>query len=291
MAEVRNEWVDLALHKGPEIDKEEAEAGVKWLYYSANLKEPEVVFVDGPKDFTEKLGIRDSVGASVGDSVRASVGDSVWDSVRASVSWSSLAYDADWGAWYEYWKKIKVIDHEKANKYIGYLRSGAFFVMFFEKKAFVMCRPTQVEQDERKRLHSLTGPALAFKDGTEIYKINGVGFEKDLWERVAGGKLAAQEVFALENMEQRRIAYELMDKKKMLELGAETLDEVKDDGYGNPMKVISFSVKGFDQPFLFLNCFCPSTGREYFLQTDEKTCVAAKNKSFGLEEVSWIKEW
>ena len=326
MSQVRDEWINIALHKGPDIDKEECEAGVKWLYYSASLKEPEVVFVDGPKDFAEKLGVKasvwasvwasvrasvgdsvcdsvwasvrasvgDSVGASVWDSVGASVCDSVWasvcDSVRASVrasvgdsvSWCSLSYDSDWAAFYDFYNKIEIVDQEKANKYIGFLKTGAFYTLFFEKKAFVFSRPVRVEQDERKRLHSIIGPALSFKDGTEIYKINGVLFEKELWAKIVKGEILAKEVFAIENMEQRRIAYELMDKRKMLELpDLKVLDLVVDDGYGTPMKVISFKVKEFDKPFMFLNCFCPSTGREYFLQTDKETCADAKMGSFG----------
>lgn len=51
--EVADEWIDIALHQ-KNFDKEELEAGVKWLYYVSNLKEPEVVFIDGPKDFAKK---------------------------------------------------------------------------------------------------------------------------------------------------------------------------------------------------------------------------------------------
>lgn len=77
MPEVRDEWINLALHK-QDYDKEEIEASVKWLYYASNLKEPKVIIVEGPKDFSKVFSA--SVGDSVGDSVGASVRDSVWDS-------------------------------------------------------------------------------------------------------------------------------------------------------------------------------------------------------------------
>jgi hypothetical protein len=48
------------------------------------------------------------------------------------------------------------------------------------------------------------------------------------------------------------------------------------------MKVISFEIDGFDTPFYYLNCFCPSTKREYFIETRETDCWKAKQKSFGL---------
>ena len=70
MPVVRDEWINIALHVGSTIDKEEVEAGVKWMYYSSNLKEPKVVFVKSPKDFAKKI--------------KASVGASVWDSDSVS---------------------------------------------------------------------------------------------------------------------------------------------------------------------------------------------------------------
>ena len=283
---VRDEWIDIALRK-TNFDKEELEAGVKWLYYSSNLKEPKVVFVEGPKDFSKKL--LSKKWASVGASVRASVGASVWD----SVSWCSLAYDSDWASWYDFYNKIGVINHDKANQYIGYLKAGAFYVMMFEKKCFVMKRPVVIEQNERKQLHSTKGPALVFADGVKVYKLNGVTFEKKWWTKVVKDKFSPEEIFAIDNLEHRRIAYEYMDKTKMKKLkDFKVLDETI-DVYKNPMKVISFSVKNVEEPLKYLNVFCPTTGREYFIGTAEDKCNQAKAKSFGFkeEEIEFIQEW
>jgi hypothetical protein len=291
MSEVRDNWIDLALHK-TNFDKEEIEAGVKWIYYSANLKEPKVIFVDGPKDFAKKFSasVRASVRASVGDSVRASVGDSV----RDSVSYMCLSGDSEDASYMEYWNKIGIYKDEdkKLEKYLGYLKLGVWYAFFFEKVAFIMRRPTVVKQNERKQLHSTDGPALAFKDGTKLYMLNGVQFDKKWFDKIVGDKMTPQQIFAIDNTEHRRIAYEFMDKTKMKNLkGLKVLDEVKDDGYGYKMKVISFEVKNIDEPLKYLNCFCPSTGREYFLGTNKDTCLEAKNALFGLSEVEYIKEW
>ena len=278
----RDEWINLALHEH-KYDKEEMEAGVKWLYYISNLKEPKVVIVNGPKDFSKKLW--DSVGASVRDSVR----DSVWD----SVSWTSLCGDAEFGAWYEYWKESKIIkQQEKAEKYIGYLKSGAFYTLFFEKVAFVMIRPTIVKQDDRKRLHSEEGPALAFSDGTEIYKLHGVKFEKEWWEKIVNDTMTPEEIFAIDNLEHRRIAYEYMDKTKMKQLKDYKILDEQIDEKGNQMKIISFKVKGIDEPIKYYNCICPTTKREYFVGTDKDTCQEAKLTSFGLDDDNqFVNEW
>jgi hypothetical protein len=45
---------------------------------------------------------------------------------------------------------------------------------FLEHVCFVCERPTQDERDEHARLNCETGPALAFKDGFELYSWHGV---------------------------------------------------------------------------------------------------------------------
>ena len=311
MYEIRDEWINLSLRG--KIDKEEVESGVKWIYYASNLKEPEVVFVEGPEDFVKKLGVgssvRSSVRSSVWASVRSSVWDSVWDSVGSSVSdsvrssvWDSvgssvsymcLSCDAEFGAWYEFYKNIGIVNNEKINKYIGYLKGGVFYAMFFEKKAFIMCPPQYVEQDDRKRLHSEKQAAFIFKDGTELYMIHGVKFEKEWWSKIVNDELSPEEILAIDNMEHRRIAWEYMNKKKLEGLKHfKVLDEVENDGKGYKMRIVQFIHPDVGE-IRYYNCFCPTTGREYYIGTEETTCLKAKTKSFGLEEIEFmpVNEW
>ena len=136
--------------------------------------------------------------------------------------------------------------------------------------------------------------ALEFSDGTGLYCLHGVNFEKKWWDKIVNDKMSSEEIFAIDNLEHRRIAYEFMNKTKMKRLkDYKILDEVKDDSYGYPMKVISFTVKNVTEPLKYLNVFCPSTGREYFIGTAEDKCEQAKAKSFGFNsnELQFIKEW
>jgi hypothetical protein len=117
---IKNFWLDYIFSCKNSINKEQAKIGIDFIYNLANLKQPQVIYVESPigcqianlylkeylklkpellKDKITSVGasMRDSVGDSVEDSVeasvrasvwasvRASVGDSVWDSVRASV--------------------------------------------------------------------------------------------------------------------------------------------------------------------------------------------------------------
>jgi hypothetical protein len=132
---------------------------------------------------------------------------------------------------------------------------------------------------------------LAINNEKIRYFINRVAFDKQLFNSIRLGELSAQQVFAITNMEQRRVAYEKMDKIKMADLpGLIVLAESKDK-YGNAQRIISFNVEGFNQPFLFYHCICPSTGREYYLETKQKTCDAAKAMSFGIKDIEFTEEW
>lgn len=125
-----------------------------------------------------------------------------------------------------------------------------------------------------------------------VYRMNGVMFDKPLFDKVRHDELTAFEVLAITNMEQRRIAYEHMNKMKMKELpNFKVIHEVKNDGCGYPMKIISFALDGFDTSFYFLDCFCPSTGREYMLETRQTDCWKAKAKSFGFDSIKFDEEY
>ena len=177
--------------------------------------------------------------------------------------------------------------YRKVNESVNYIWPNRNFVM-------VCARPTKIERDGRGRLHSLTGMAIQYPDGWGLYMIHGVKFDKVWWEKIASGKMSPDEVFSIDNVEHRRIAYECMDKTKMKSLkDFKVLDEVKDDGYGHPMKVISFTVQNMKEPLKFFNCFDNSTDREYFLGTDKDKCSEAKASLIGLsdDEVEWVKEY
>ena len=70
------------------------------------------------------------------------------------------------------------------------------------------------------------------------------------------------------------------------------LDE-KIDEKGKQMKILSFTIQKMKEPLKFYNCFCPSSGREYFIGTDKNTCQEAKAAcwGFGSEEIKFVEEW
>ncbi|KAB0668970.1 hypothetical protein F6V30_14125 [Oryzomonas sagensis] len=177
--------------------------------------------------------------------------------------------------------------YRKVCESVNYIWPNRDFVM-------VCARPTRAEKDNQGRLHSLSDMAIKYPDGWGLYFIHGVRFDDvNLWRSISDGSISAPQVFAIDNMEQRRVAYEVMDKSKMAGLdGLEVIHEVADDGHGYPMRIVSFKLPGIRQPFRYLNCHCPSGGREYYLETQEKDCWKAKAASFGLPaDVEWSAEY
>jgi hypothetical protein len=149
-----------------------------------------------------------------------------------------------------------------------------------------------INRDDRGRLHSEKEMSIQYPDGWGLYYLHGVKFEKKWWEKIVNDQMSPEEIFAIDNLEHRRIAYEYMDKTKMKQLkDYKVLDHVDDDGHGYQMNIISFTVKGIEEPLKYLNCFCSTTGREYYLGTDKDKCWEAKNASFGLKDVEWVDEW
>jgi hypothetical protein len=126
------------------------------------------------------------------------------------------------------------------------------------------------------------------------YKISGIVFEKEWFDKIRKDQLSPEEVFAIDNVEHRRIAYEYMDKAKMQQLkDFKVLDEKK-DGCGKMMRVVSFTVQNMKKPLVFYHCIDASTNREYWLQMDGyKKCDEAKAGLWGLsaKDIRFVEEW
>src|SRR3990167_4278396 len=154
---------------------------------------------------------------------------------------------------------------------------------------------TKFENKGYVYLNSLTSllENTKFENQGYVY-LKGVKFDDKSWiHKIVNDTLTAEEVFAIDNVEHRRVAYEFMDKSKMKALKDYKVLDEKVDKKGNPMKILSFTIQNMKTPLKFYNCICPSSKREYFIGTEHDTCEEAKAQCWGFkaEEVEFVNEW
>jgi len=66
-------------------------------------------------------------------------------------------------------------------------------------------------------MHSVTGPAITFKDGWRLWYVNGVNFSEEDFNKFILGKPKAEEILAIENIEQRAAVIDTIGYGYMLE--------------------------------------------------------------------------
>jgi len=313
-------------------NRKEATKAVQNLYISAGFEKPIVIYGKSPfqtavmvamckilfkdrviKDDSQlrsqlrsqldsqlRSQLYSQLGSQLGSQLRSQLGsqlDSQLGSQLKNINsdWWLVVYWLIWAGWYTFGQYIGVKFDNKILKIFMDFVMNVLFIIPYKGIAFVSETPTQISF-ENQRLSNKTEPAIKYASGgqDDLYFLGGVRFEKEWHDKIVNDKMSPEEIFAIDNLEHRRIAYEYMDKTKMKSLkDYKVLDEVKDDGYGYPMKVISFTVKNVNEPLKYLNVFCNSSGREYYLGTSENTCWQAKAKSFGFNsnDIEWIEEW
>lgn len=295
-----------------ELDKKRGLEAVMKTYDLFGLKRPtKVVWC---KDIFDKK-FEDSAW-SAGSARNAWSAGSVWSARSARSAWSAGSAGSVWSAG---WTALDddfdwfVMEHEyilnpdkecpinnNDRKYLEYskllmeaMEYGIGYRVEWEDTLYLVPTPL-VKIDERNRFHSTKAPAIRWKGGAEFYYFSGVNFEKDLWTKIVKNKLSAEYILTkIENVEQRRIAWELMDKSKIKKLkGLKVLDRQK-DGKGKVMRIITFTVKGFDTPFYFYEGIDASTSRKYYLETDKKTVWEAKAGFVGFspDEIEYKNEY
>ncbi len=315
----------VALRQKYVFDKQKIRSILQKVYKVFDFPMPRIVWCVDITDerFLEAAGAAGAAGAArAAWSARAArAAWSAWAAGAARAAWSARAARAAWAAWSaraaraagaagaaasDYDFDYLVFEHKFLQTNKGnendkkFLQAGMLFLeakeegmgYFSEKDGILyVCPNPIISLNPQLRYHSTKKPAIYWKNGLEIYYLNGVNFEKELWKKVTSRGVRAKDVFVIQNLEQRRAAYEIMDKTKMKALKNYTvLDEAKDD-FGKPMKIISFMVDGYDKPFIYYQCVDATTEREYFMETEKMKCWEAKEASFGLRDVEWVKEW
>lgn len=167
---------------------------------------------------------------SMADDINASVAEQLGVPVRAfesssrSVMWPQWLYgtqDVGWLSWCDYWHRGG--DLPELPPLVPLLERTGWSIAWSD--LFVTGEPpNQVNVDSLDRAHNSEGPAIAWSDGYEIYALESVAVDKDMFELDAAG------ILQIENVEQRRVMRSWYGPKFMEELGAVELDRADDVG-------------------------------------------------------------
>jgi hypothetical protein len=102
--------------------------------------------------------------------------------------------------------------------------------------------------------------------GVEI-RWQGVPIDERLWLRPES--ITVPEILSEQNVERRRVLLDRFGYRRFMEQAlAEVID--KDSDAGGERQLLRVPLKD-DEPLVTLSCFCPSTGRQYFLRVPPET--------------------
>ncbi|MCR4284977.1 MAG: hypothetical protein NUV97_02935 [archaeon] len=188
-------------------------------------------------------------------------------------------YLYDWAGYYDYAQKIGVeFDKKSLEQYLDILINIPI-IIFVGNVIFVCEKP--VCRWEDKKLHSELYPAIGWKDGTGIYFLNGVKFEKEMWEKITQNKLSPQEALKIESTDQRAIALKYIGGERLMkETGGKVIGK---DEYG---EIIELDLKdGNDRNFRYYKALDPSK-KEYVYLRCHPDCASpteAMNRAYKLQ--------
>lgn len=95
-------------------------------------------------------------------------------------------------------------------------------ITFFAGDSIIVCEKPQISR-AHDAFHSDTEAAVRWADGTGFYFLNGVAFEKDLWETIVKGEMSFLEILQIKDAEQRHQAF-LYNEKAFTKLAPQLID-------------------------------------------------------------------
>lgn len=160
--------------------------------------------------------------------------------------------------------------------YFDLMATGTWSADFYSKRVFVSLPPSKVIRNANRRLHSITEPAIQWADGSGLYYIDGVAFDRWLWEKVVTKELPCGRIHEIINLEQRRAALTLFDFDEIIrENVGHLIDRSK---RGNELYVLRKVIP--NESVKLLRYKDPSTERIY-------TCFVPESCKKADEAMAW----
>ena len=256
--------------------------------------------------FTERVcpHVRDQVEEHVANHVNEYTWEQVWFWFRGSVIrslWDQISFlpessffycgaaDAAWASFVSFFRDVVSLELDDSVQQqfslTETLAMSCGFVLWHGHVLAISDRPAEIHRDAEGRLHNAAGPSVSWRDGWRQYHWRGLRVPEK-W--VTGEPPSAREVLALENIEKRRAACEIVGWKKILnELDAKVIDEDGDPEIGALLEA-DLPDSGKER-FLKVKC---GTGREFVLPVPPhvSTALEANAWTWGLEPYEYRPE-
>jgi hypothetical protein len=219
------------------------------------------------------LELRSELWSELWSELGPKLGFSRGSKLRLELEYSAFKYyEVIWVLFInEFYPHLKTLQRNK--KKIEALKkiseAGNAYILISKKNLYILPFP-EIHVNERKRLHNLNGYALKFLD-KETYWIDGVKFDKDLWEKVVQKQLSAIDILKLKNQEQKIVALKIYGWDRIVaELKPKVLDRkwLLINGEVLEHQVLEVSYNGWVGRFL--KYVCPSTNKEGLLRVDHR---------------------
>lgn len=124
---------------------------------------------------------------------------------------------------------------------------------------YMVDRPEVIRVDDRLRFHCEDGPAVRFRDGTELYRFNGIGMKKEHIMQ----PVTKQMILEAENVEQRRILVGRVGIEGFIEIMQCDIVDEDVDKFGNNRRLYATDHDIGRRDFKIAQYIDPSTGRIY----------------------------
>jgi uncharacterized protein DUF6745 len=208
--EIAKEWLAIGLDTNPAL-RERAESGIMVAYDKAGLARPKEIRWVGSPPAAAKLAAE-----LVGGTPASHLSGFVYGQ-----------HAAGWLSFYDAMNRVLGVDINELEGLMEVAKSAGWWLPFDE--LVIVCeRPSILALDERDRLHSATGPAIAFPDGYKHYCFHGVTVPEHVIERPE--TITWQEIDAERNAEVRRVMMERYGTERYVkDSGAKVLST---DDYG-----------------------------------------------------------
>jgi hypothetical protein len=137
------------------------------------------------------------------------------------------SHDAPWLSFYDTWKKLgKEKEVEPLNGLIELAYHCGWWAAY-DKTAFLQHRHAEIHMNSTNQLHKDLGPAVRYRDGYQMWYLNGVAMPQDII-MTPGEQLDCGLVAKTENVEQRReILRKIGAERYVHKVGAKVLDTEK----------------------------------------------------------------